>query len=49
MDTKVTFRIYKQLKEEASRIYESIGLDFSSALNLFLKQTVIENRLPLNL
>lgn len=48
MDTKVTFRTDKQLKEEASRIYESIGLDFSSALNLFLKQTVIENRLPLN-
>jgi DNA-damage-inducible protein J len=31
---------------QAQQIFESIGLDLSSAVNLFLKQTVKANNLP---
>ena len=34
------------LKEQAQQIFESIGLDLSTAVNLFLRQTVKTNNLP---
>ena len=34
------------IKAQAQRIFESIGLDLSTAVNLFLKQTVKANNLP---
>ena len=49
MNTTVTFRTDKQLKEEASKIFESMGLNLTTALNLFMRQTVIKNRFPLSL
>ena len=35
-----------QLKAQAQNIFESIGLDLSTAVNLFLRQTVKANNLP---
>jgi len=35
-----------ELKDQAQKIFESIGLDLSTAINLFLKQTVRANNLP---
>lgn len=49
MNTTVTFRTEKQLKEDASRIFESMGMTLSTALNLFMKQAVIKKRFPLQL
>ncbi len=49
MNTTVTFRTDKQLKEEASQIFESMGMNLSTALNLFMKQAVIKKRFPLQL
>jgi len=34
------------IKARAQQIFESIGLDLSTAVNLFLKQTVRANNLP---
>ena len=34
------------LKAQAQQVFESIGLDLSIAINLFLKQTVKANNLP---
>jgi len=34
------------LKAQAQQVFESIGLDLSTAVNLFLKQTVKANNLP---
>ena len=34
------------LKAQAQQVFEAIGLDLSTAVNLFLKQTVKANNLP---
>ena len=49
MDTKITFNTDKQLKEDASRLFESMGMNLSAALNLFMKQAVIRKRFPLSI
>ena len=48
-DTTVTFRTDNQVKEEAARIYDELGMNLSTALNLFLKQTVIKKKFPCSL
>jgi len=42
----INVRTDAELKAQAQQIFESIGLDLSTAVNLFLKQTVIYNNLP---
>jgi len=42
----INVRTDAELKAQAQRIFESIGLDLSTAVNLFLKQTVRANNLP---
>ena len=41
-------RIDRQIREEADTLYKSMGLTLSSAINLFLTQSVIQRRLPIN-
>ena len=42
----INVRTDAELKAQAQRIFESIGLDLSTAVNLFLRQTVRANNLP---
>jgi DNA-damage-inducible protein J len=42
----INVRTDAELKVQAQQIFESIGLDLSTAVNLFLKQTVRANNLP---
>jgi len=42
----INVRTDATLKAQAQQIFESIGLDLSTAVNLFLKQTVKANNLP---
>ena len=42
----VNVRTDATLKAQAQQVFESIGLDMSTAVNLFLKQTVKANNLP---
>ena len=42
----INVRTDAELKAQAQQIFESIGLDLSTAVNLFLKQTVRANNLP---
>lgn len=49
MNTTITFRTDKQLKEDASKVFESMGMNLSTALNLFMKQAVLKKRFPLQL
>ena len=42
----INVRTDASLKAQAQQIFESIGLDLSTAVNLFLKQTVRANNLP---
>ena len=45
----VTFRTEEDLKESATRVYESLGMNLSTALNMFLRQTVIQQKYPCSL
>ena len=42
----INVRTDATLKAQAQQVFESIGLDLSTAVNLFLKQTVKANNLP---
>ncbi|MDR2750334.1 MAG: type II toxin-antitoxin system RelB/DinJ family antitoxin [Clostridiales bacterium] len=42
----ITVKTDATVKAQAQQIFESIGLDLSTAVNLFLKQTVRANNLP---
>lgn len=44
--TRISFRVDKQLKEDAVKILGEMQLDLTTALNLFLDQVVKQNRLP---
>ncbi len=47
MSTKnITFRLDETLKRQAEIIYESMGLNMSSALQLFVAQTVSKGSIP---
>jgi DNA-damage-inducible protein J len=42
----ITFRLDQNLKKQAETIYESSGLNMSSALQLFVAQTVAKGSIP---
>lgn len=46
MSTMVTFRTDEKLKNEASSIFDSLGLNLSTAINIFLKQAVLKKTFP---
>lgn len=43
---QISFRIDEQVKNEAERTLDEIGLSMSSALNIFLKKVARERRIP---
>ena len=45
-DAVINIRTDKEIKEQANRIFEDMGLNTSAAINLFLKQTILKRRLP---
>jgi len=42
----ITFRLDETLKKQAEIIYESMGLNMSSALQIFVAQTVAKGSIP---
>ena len=46
MDTTLTVRLDTQLKEEAERTLDSLGLSMSSAIRVFLTHVVAQQALP---
>ena len=42
----VQFRIDDDLKEQATEIYDKLGLDLSTAMRIFLKRSVAVRGLP---
>ena len=46
MTTQINVRVEEKTKREASKMLADIGLDMSSAVNIFLKQIVVEKGLP---
>ena len=44
--TNIIIRVDSEIKSKAQEIFSSLGLDMSTAINLFLRQTVRQNDLP---
>ena len=47
-NTTYNIRIDKHVREQADALYKSMGLTLSSAINLFLRQSVIQGKLPIS-
>ena len=47
--TNLNIRTDKDIKAAAERIYEELGLNLSTAVNIFLRQTIRENGIPFEL
>ena len=44
--TNLNIRVDKEIKEDAETIFEELGLNMSSAINIFLKKVINERGLP---
>ena len=47
-NTTYNIRIDKQIRQQADALFRSMGLSLSSAINLFLTQSVIQGKLPIS-
>ena len=47
--TTIQIRIEEDLKNKATEIFNSLGLDISTAIRLFLKKSVIDGGIPFEL
>ena len=45
-NTNVTIRIDDTLKAEADALFDELGMSFTTAVNVFVKQSVREGRIP---
>ena len=45
-DTRVTIRVDKELKESAEILFARMGMNMSTAFNVFLRKTVDESAIP---
>lgn len=45
----ITVRIDENLKNDAQKLFNDIGISMSSAINVFLKQCVKEGKIPFEL
>ena len=45
----VQFRVDDTLKTQAASIYESLGIDLSAALRMFMKRSVMVNGIPFSM
>ena len=45
-NTNVTIRIDEDLKKQADNLFDDLGMSFTTAVNVFVKQAVREDRIP---
>ena len=45
-DVRVTFRVNRDLKEEAENLFDRLGMNMSTAYNIFLRKAVEESAIP---
>ena len=46
---QVSFRVDDDIKKKAERTFDDIGINMSTAINIYLKAVVRENRIPFEL
>ena len=44
--TNLNIRTDKEIKKQAEKIFDALGLNMTTAINIFLRQTVRENGIP---
>lgn len=49
MTTTLQIRIDDELKQQATKVYEELGMDLSTAVRIFLKRSVYVNGMPFEL
>ena len=49
MNTNLNIRTDKDVKNAAEKIFEELGLNMTTAINIFLRQTIRENGFPFEL
>ena len=42
----VTIRVDEDVKREADQLFDELGMSFTTAINVFLRQAVREERIP---
>ncbi len=47
--TNLNIRTDKEVKKSAERLFEESGLNMTTAVNMFLRQAIRENRIPFEL
>ena len=45
-EATISFRTDPRVKRQAKELFESMGLDLSTALNMFLRQSLFDNGMP---
>lgn len=45
-NVNVTFRVDDELKKQADALFSELGMNLSTAFNIFLRQSVREQRIP---
>lgn len=46
MSSTITVRVEDKVKKESSDIFKEVGMDMSTAINVFLKQVIRSNGIP---
>lgn len=46
MSVNVTFRIDEDIKKKAEELFDELGMNLSTAFNVFLRQAVREQQIP---
>lgn len=49
MTTTINTRIDSEVKEQATKILDCLGLPMSTAISLFLRQVVLQHRIPFDI
>ena len=47
--TSINIRVDDDIKEKAQDVFSSIGLDMTTAINIFLRQAIRKNSIPFKL
>lgn len=48
-NTNVTIRIDEDLKREADALFDELGMSFTTAINVFVRQSLREGRIPFDI
>lgn len=47
--SNINVRVDKSVKEQAEHVFDALGINMSTAINMYLRATIRENGLPFNL